>query len=202
LRVEEVILAIGYGNWLRRDDGAGLELLRMVEQGCAGSEVRCIEAQQLLPEMAAEMASPEVTGVIFLDARPADSGGNGEEGARVTMLTPLSDASSLGHHLTPETLLAYAWKLYGRTLPAWLVTVPGEDFGHGEGFSEGVKRSLPAAWERTNELLRDSRKRDPGTLNGNAEFAGPAVSGGILDDEGMACAGPAYAALHVSWCGA
>ncbi|ADI85472.1 hydrogenase maturation protease [Geobacter sulfurreducens] len=137
-----MILLIGYGNRLRRDDGAGAVLPAMVVGGSLPGSVRAVEAHQLLPEMAEEIAAPEVTGVIFFDACPA---AGGMSSVAALPLTASSDEGALGHHLAPELLLAYAGKLYGRTPPAWLVTVPGEDFGYGEGFSDRARANLAEA---------------------------------------------------------
>lgn len=152
--LDGMILLIGYGNVLRRDDGAGVALLRLVEQSCSIGEMRCIETHQLLPELAAEIAAPDVAGVLFLDARPS-TGGREEPAVRSVRLAPAPESMPLGHHLSPETLLAFAGKLYGRTLPAWLVTVEGKDFGHGEGLSGEVQRSLPMAGEMVAGLLAE-----------------------------------------------
>jgi hydrogenase maturation protease len=137
-----VVLLIGYGNRLRRDDGAGAVLPAMVERGSPPGSVRAIEAHQLVPEMAEEIAAPEVAGVIFFDACPAHGGMNSVGAVR---LSPSPAGNPLGHHLTPELLLEYSWKLYGRIPSAWLVTVPGEDFGHGEGFSDRTRAHLAEA---------------------------------------------------------
>ncbi|WP_298440124.1 hydrogenase maturation protease [Geobacter sp.] len=145
-----MVLLIGYGNVLRRDDGAGVALAGIVARG-AGSEVRVIETQQLLPELAAELAAPGVTGAIFCDARPA--GPPDGEPVRLSRIAPAFGGSSLGHHLDPEALLALAEHLYGAAPPAWLVTVAGHDFGHGEGFSPEVRDALATAEEMVRALI-------------------------------------------------
>lgn len=145
-----MVLLIGYGNRLRRDDGAGVALPAMVDRGSPPGSVRAIQAHQLLPEMAEEIALPEINGVIFFDACLAQEGINS---VGVVSLSPTSGWSTLGHHLTPELLLAYSWKLYGRIPPAWLVTVPGEDFGHGEGFSDRTRAHLADANRRARTLV-------------------------------------------------
>ncbi len=65
-----LLLIIGYGNSLRRDDGAGLVLAqRLAEQWKKdGHAVRLLLTHQLMPEMALDLAESDVAGVLFVDA--------------------------------------------------------------------------------------------------------------------------------------
>lgn len=136
-------LLIAYGNSLRRDDGAGLiladRLLQVWQQ--QKKPVRCIKAHQLLPEMVEDIAQTDVSLVLFLDTRDA-SGEGGDKEVWVRPLTVNEVSPSLGHHLDPTALLAYARLLYGRQPPGWLITVPGVDFGHGEGLSQTAQAAI------------------------------------------------------------
>jgi hydrogenase maturation protease len=143
-----MILLIAYGNPLRQDDGAGLRLAERMA-GCwlaMGALVRHLAVQQLAPELALEIAALEVTAVVFVDTRAAA----GLAGAvEITPLAPPNAATpSLGHHLQPDVLLAYAALLLdGRPAPpAWLVTVPGVAFDHGEGLSHTASAAIEAAF--------------------------------------------------------
>ena len=49
--------------------------------------------------------------------------------------------------------MAYAYFLYGRRVPAWMLTVPGTDFGHGEGLSRGARQALAEAEQALRDLL-------------------------------------------------
>jgi hydrogenase maturation protease len=149
-----VILLIGYGNDLRRDDGAGLVLAESIEQVWRTQQVavKRISVHQLTPELAEEIARPEVTGVIFVDTR-AVAPGEATPGVQVQPLHVGPPSSSLGHHLDPATVLIYADRLYGRRPPTWLVTVPGKDFGYGEGLSQATQKALTAAQALPVELL-------------------------------------------------
>ncbi|WP_366949723.1 hydrogenase [Geobacter sp.] len=135
---------------LRRDDGAGVALAGRVARG-AGPGVKLIETQQLLPELAEELAAPGVAAAIFCDARLADA--TDGEPVRLSRISPVCAGSSLGHHLAPEELLALADGLYGAAPPAWLVTVAGHDFGHGEGFSTEVRHALATAEQMVGVLI-------------------------------------------------
>jgi hydrogenase maturation protease len=154
-----MVLVIGYGNELRRDDGAGLRLAeRMVERWQAADiPLRHLAVQQLTPELAVEIAEPGVTAVVFVDAR-AGLPGSATDGVTVTALASGSLASpSLGHHTQPEVLLAYAdLLLEGRPAPpAWLVATPGVDFAHGEGLSAAASAAIQSAFsQRDHALMR------------------------------------------------
>jgi hydrogenase maturation protease len=154
------LLVIGYGNTLRRDDGAGAALAerlaaRWQEQGLSA----CTQiVTQLTPELALDIAAADVTAVVFVDATVAPNGG----GIQIRRLNGANASPSLGHHLGPALLLNYAALFQERQTPAWLVTVGGNDFGMGEGFSPVVERLLTAAPQVADGLLRQ-------ILNGDEE---------------------------------
>lgn len=152
-----MVLLIGYGNVLRRDDGAGVALARAVAGG-AGDGVRLVEVPQLFPELAEELAAPGLTGVIFCDARPA-AAPEGEP-VRLDRISPACGGSSLGHHGAPEEILAIAGALYGAAPPAWIVTVAGYDFGHGEGFSGDVRDALAVAEKMVRAVIATECRRE------------------------------------------
>lgn len=145
------LLVLACGNSLRRDDGAGLLLAeRLVQQWrAAGLSVRHVAVQQWTPELALEIAAAKTDAVLFVDAGvPAAA-----SAIDVRPVEPAAPSPSLGHHLTPPTLLLYAKELYGQQPPTWLVTVPGVDFALGEGVSPPVQALLDAAETLARELL-------------------------------------------------
>lgn len=137
-----MILLIGYGNPLRRDDGAGRVLARRLNRAlkARGIDVDLIISHQLTPEMAEDIAEPDVSAAIFIDASVSSE--------KKPTITPISEAvstSKLGHHLVPEVLMAYAHVLYNRQPPAWTVALPGFDFEHGKGLSADTKQAVKEA---------------------------------------------------------
>lgn len=131
-----MILLVGCGNPLRRDDGAGPLLVRLVARRARRADLRTLICHQLTPEIALDLSSPQVTAAIFADAS-VDTALRG--------IIPLREGPSpshLGHHLSPAALLTLASALYGRRPPAWLVTVPGEDFGFGRGVGRKTRSEL------------------------------------------------------------
>jgi hydrogenase maturation protease len=147
-------LIIAYGNNLRRDDGAGLILAERLEQAWLAHqiEVKRLVVQQLTPELTLEVAQDEISAVVFVDTRAVPPG---ETELAVQMGRVSADPCNpaLGHHLDPAVLLTYARLLYHKQPPAWLVTAPGVDFGHGEGLSRATRRALDRNLELATELL-------------------------------------------------
>lgn len=136
------ILVIAYGNTLRRDDGAGVALARKLVRHWRklGITAQQLVVTQLTPELAAEIASIAAAMVIFVDTTAASTAGIEVRPLALDMPSP-----ALGHHLDPAALMHYAWLLYGYRAPAWVITIAGTDFGHGEGFSPQVEKLLADA---------------------------------------------------------
>ncbi len=156
LRNQPTILVVAYGNPLRRDDGAGLALaarLTRVWQS-RGMAVKHVTSHQLVPEMAAEIADAGATHIVFVDTTPADVVGQ----IQLRTLDATQAAMTLGHQCSPELLMYMAQHLYDVQIPAWLVTIPGVNFGHGSGFSEEVEELLAGseciAVRSLRELIR------------------------------------------------
>ena len=132
-----MLLVIGYGNELRRDDGVGPRAARVVASwGLAG--VVALAVHQLTPELADDMARAEAT--VFIDAAAGDAG------ALSVRAVQSAAELRLDHVCGPQVLLALAEALSGRRLQAWLLMVAGREFGFGEGLSAqvdaGLKRAL------------------------------------------------------------
>ena len=139
------ILIIAYGNSLRRDDGAGLQLAPHLVHSweIAGISVNCLTAHQLLPEHAEAMAQPDITAVFFVDTRDATLEKNPQP--EIHPVSMSDSPSRLGHHINPSLLLTYAQMLYQHRPPTWVITLPGVDFGHGEGLSQTAQTAIAQA---------------------------------------------------------
>ena len=148
-------LVIGYGNPLRRDDGAGQEVARRIE-ALALPGVEVIEAHQLLPEHAARLARCECA--VFVDASVEDNGA----GVEVREVRPAADASLAPHSSDPPALLALAFLLFDRAPRAWLVTIPACDLGLGEGLSDTAAAACAEAVAAVQQLCASaSPERSP-----------------------------------------
>lgn len=145
-------LLIGWGNELRGDDAAGRLLARTVV-GWGRDEVRVIEAHQLLPEFADAVA--DAARVVFVDCR-ADAPGDAARTTRITDRGGRFGAGGLGHAAGPEEILDLAWRLYEARPEAWLVTVPGSEFGVGRPLSAETRSAIVEAEESIRKLLSNN----------------------------------------------
>ncbi len=152
-----MILILAYGNSLRRDDGAGFLLADLLETLLSedGIQTRRIDSHQLAPELALDIAEPGVSAVLFIDTRsvadPSD-----DLRLHVAKTAPAEMASpSVGHNFDASVLLAYTKFLFKKEPPAWLITVPGKDFEHGEGFSETVRQAVENAGAELAPLIKE-----------------------------------------------
>jgi len=144
------ILVIGYGNTFRRDDGAGVALAaQLAARWQAQVPVRLVTVTQLVPELAIDIAAADVAAVVFVDTSVGEMVGEmvGELNRQIGVMRVADDSASpvMGHYLGPAVLMIYARLYHDRNLPAWLVTVPGIDFAHGEGLSPAVQQLLSTA---------------------------------------------------------
>lgn len=136
-----MILVIGLGHPLRRDDGVGLWVAGRLP---STDEVKVLGAQDLTPELIPQVAVADL--VIFVDARP------GAGPVRWERIRP-GDRPALAHAFTPRGVLAWAEALFGRAPEAWLVTIPAQDFSLGEGLSPRTRRVAEALVGRLRAYL-------------------------------------------------
>lgn len=120
-------LVIGFGNRMRRDDGAGPVAAERI--AAAHPDVDWLSLAQLTPELAQVITRYER--VLFLDASTE------VEQVKITGMLPQDGRQVLASHsLSPQHILDLAVELYGecprRTA---LVEVPACDLGFGWGLS-------------------------------------------------------------------
>lgn len=151
-----VVLAIGYGNDLRRDDGVGQRVADAVASWGL-PQVRSLSEHQLTPELAEPLSQVDLA--IFIDAYPATE----EQGLQVVKLDGDDSMSpqSLGHSSDPSSLLILAKTLYGKAPQAWLVAIPGMDFEFGDTFSSVTERGMAEALVAIAQLI-ETAVRDGG----------------------------------------
>lgn len=152
------VLIIGIGNTLRGDDGAGIVAAQRLS-ACWRAQAFphvLIMCHQLTPELAEDLAAPNIRAVLFVDAAVAI----GEpiqpdmvvELAPGCTLRPLGRAGNdgsgggarLAHHVGPAEVLGYVEGLYGRRVPAWLLCLPCVETPFGEDLSAPVYAALRA----------------------------------------------------------
>jgi hydrogenase maturation protease len=151
------VLALGYGNPLRGDDGLGWHAARLLEAHAWGRDIamQVHACHQLTPELAALLAGFDLA--IFIDARqPAAPPALAPNPAPVQCMRLAAAAPAawrLSHHLTPAALLACARELYGACPAAVVLSVEGADFGYCETLSPGVQAALPALLDEARRLV-------------------------------------------------
>lgn len=157
------VLVIGFGNTLRRDDGAGVVAARLLaaDARLAADDVVVREAYQLLPEMALDLG--EATLAVFVDADARGLPGSVE----IRQIDPLSaartDADARGepgassHHVGAGELVALAAELTGHAPRAVAIGIGVADLELGEGLSPAVEAALPRVVEIVARLVAEHR---------------------------------------------
>lgn len=140
-------LIIGYGNALRGDDGAGRTAAELLRERVQGPNVEVLSLQQLTPELMEPISRARQ--VKFIDASVVGKA----EGFLCIPLRPAPACSRFTHQVTPETLLAGAQSLYGRTPEATLYTIRGLSFDIGEELTPSVRRAVEALVEELAGVL-------------------------------------------------
>lgn len=131
-------LVIGYGNTLRRDDGAGPETARRVA-ALDLPGVETLESHQLLPEHAELLSRTDRA--IFVDASVADC----PAPPHLEALAPDRRADLDTHASDPGGMLALARILFGHAPPAWVIRLPAADLDIGEGLSPTAEEAVGQA---------------------------------------------------------
>jgi hydrogenase maturation protease len=139
-------LVIGYGNELRCDDGVGPMAARELSEKGGSDRNRIIEVHQLVPELVMELS--QARRVLFIDASiEVDVPRLRSIAAQAT--------TSLTHVFGPEGLLALCQAL-GQGVPrAWLLTIPGACFDHGDTLSDLAQTHLTSAVELARKWLQE-----------------------------------------------
>jgi hydrogenase maturation protease len=149
--IQNEFLIVGVGNALRQDDGAGLALAEALRSALTemGRATQIRQVQQLLPELAEEIGEIQPRILVIADCRQA---AEGSSEAEISRLDVPQDAAAApqgamldSHRLTAHQLAVMAERLYGYAGDAWLATVPGEAFGHGQGMSRLTTEAIPRA---------------------------------------------------------
>ncbi len=155
------MLVLGYGNTLRRDDGAGAVAARLLaaDPRLARPEVEVREAYQLLPEMSMDIA--EATLVVFVDADMRGLPGALEIHEIDPGTAARDDADARGdpgassHHVGGGELVALAATLSGRAPEAVAIGIGVADLELGEGLSPAVEAALPRVVEIVADLVEE-----------------------------------------------
>lgn len=126
-----LLCVVGYGNRQRRDDGAGPWVVEQVRrQAAASPRVRLLIRPQLEFDLLDELGSAGV--VILVDASVERL----ENGISWDRVDPEKwQAPYLTHSMEPSFFLSLLGAVHQRLPATWLVSIQGEEFGHGQGLS-------------------------------------------------------------------
>ena len=139
-------LLIAVGNPIRSDDGLAWHA---ADRLSASSELRVLKVQQLTPELAEAIADADLA--IFADA--CADGDPGE--LRCEEIRSVRQGLHFTHFLAPSGLLALADLLYGKRPRAFLVTLSGRYFQHGQSLSPDIARNIPHLVDKVHELVAE-----------------------------------------------
>ena len=141
------IVAIGYGNNLRSDDGIGQRVANTLQL----PNVKSLAVRQLTPELAEILVNADLA--IFIDACLTSESSE----VQVRSLSPDFSSSISGHIADPRSLLALTQVLYGYCPTAWWVIVPGENFAIGDRLSLTAQKGVAIALEKISQIINLSQ---------------------------------------------
>jgi len=153
------ILIIAYGNPLRCDDGIAWRAADALANKFPQPEVEIVRLHQLAPELADAVRNRQL--VLFIDAAcvdDAENGGPGEIRVREVSSPKIQGhpPGQFSHVYSPAKVLDLARELYDATPKAFVITIAGENFGHGDSLSAPVASALPELVARIERLIKDS----------------------------------------------
>lgn len=137
---------------MRSDDGVAWRAADQLEEKFRAGEdgVEIVRCHQLAPELAEAVSHSEAA--IFLDAAPSGAGAEpGELGCEEIL--PSVGETSFSHQLSPSAVLTLSRQLFGASPRAYVLTLAGECFDHGEWLSPGVEAAIPELVARTEALV-------------------------------------------------
>jgi hydrogenase maturation protease len=133
-----IILVIGYGNTLRRDDGLGQVAVQRIESLVQGQDVKVMVRHQMGIELAEDLRDADLA--IFIDAHMGDEPGTLKE----TEVVPENAVpGSFSHHLSPGVLLGCVEALYNTHPETVVYSIAADSFEYGECLSPSVEATLP-----------------------------------------------------------
>ncbi|RCJ26494.1 hydrogenase maturation protease [Nostoc sp. ATCC 43529] len=140
------VLAIGYGNELRSDDGIGQRVAKALHL----SNVQSLAVHQLTPELAQNLAHADLA--IFIDACFASQSSQIE----VEPLSPASFKIIAGHMGDPRSLLALTKAIYGYCPRSWWIKVPGVNFELGQTLSSIAETGVAIALQKITQIIDEN----------------------------------------------
>ena len=147
------VLVLAVGNPLRSDDGLAWRAADELRSGSSHSEIEILKVHQLTPELAEDVSRAALA--IFVDAAAAVI----EPGTLTCEQVVASDEEcAASHSFTPAALLQLAATLYNASPAAFLVSMAGKSFEHGNSLSPEVEQALPQVAAKVRELILEASR--------------------------------------------
>jgi len=151
------VLIVAYGNPMRCDDGVAWRAADALEKK-SSSDVEILRLHQLTPELADTVR--QFRRVIFVDAASCDGSRNKPGMIQVEAVHGgTSEPACFSHILSPRKVLDLASQLYDASPKAFVITVAGQEFDHGDCLSAPVASALPELVARIERLLEGYNPR-------------------------------------------
>ncbi|MGC9358201.1 MAG: hydrogenase maturation protease [Anaerolineae bacterium] len=164
----ERTLVVGFGNSYRRDDGAGRAVVNLLRENLGrqpladdddgfddlGHRVDAVVLHQLVPELAEDFK--EYDQVIFVDAHT----GNIEEPLYEKKLEAAYETPFVYHQTRPETILALAKQMHGKSPEGVLLSLRGYDFDFGQELSTETAALVPKAVSKILQWVEEDSPAD------------------------------------------
>ena len=145
---------VACGNPLRGDDGIALHIACSLRERYCDPEVEIRCAQQWTPELAERISKADLA--IFVDASATIPAGE----IQLQPVPSAKDWPGATNLLSPAQLLTLARELYEKVPErAFLLTIGGESFGHGEEFSRPVPAGHPCCADEIRALISATCRR-------------------------------------------
>jgi len=153
------ILIYGYGNPGRRDDGLGIELVRMVQEWIDKHHLKCMTSEnnyQLNVEDAETISKMEI--VVFVDATQEE----GINEYKFKKIEPSDKKVEFSMHaVSPEFVLGLSNKLFKKLPETYVLAVKGYEWDFKEGLSYNANLNLEQAFQfLTRKLANWSSIKD------------------------------------------
>lgn len=155
IRAGEKLLIYGIGNPGRQDDALGVRLIERLEaEGLGIGPVQLEAGYQLSIEDAWLISDFDV--VLFADA---SVGPDGAEPFSLRPLEPSAGVSFTTHAMGAESVLSLCEELYGARPRAFMLALPGYEWGISERLSLRARQNLEQAFESLAAEVRCMRCR-------------------------------------------
>lgn len=121
---------VGFGNRCRRDDGVGPWIVEQLDRRPVRMDsVRLVSKHHLSPDLVEVLGGADRIILIDASVQMIDGGWHWE------MVQPCEDLPLSLHLFNPGFMVYLLERVYGDRPEAWLISIQGELFGHGEGLS-------------------------------------------------------------------